>query len=63
MATQLTELDVDWSPGHLEKGLESLKDEFAGSSAETIERYDRGGRRPSGGEVKNFVPSSSTASP
>ena len=41
MPSQLSELDVDLAiRGHLEKGLESLKDEFAGVfSAETIERF------------------------
>jgi arsenate reductase len=41
MPTQLRELDVDLiTRGHLEKGLVSLKDEFAGIfSAETIERF------------------------
>jgi len=41
MVTQLRELDVDLiTRGHLEKGLESLCDEFAGVfSAETVERY------------------------
>jgi arsenate reductase len=41
MATKLRELDVDLiTRGHLEKGLERLRDEFAGIfSAETIERF------------------------
>ena len=41
MPTKLQELDVDLiTRGHLDKGLESLKDEFAGIfSAETVERY------------------------
>jgi len=41
LPSQLSELDVDLAiRGHLEKGLESLKDEFAGVfSAETIERF------------------------
>ena len=41
MATQLAELEVDLvTRGHLEKGLVSLKDEFAGVfGAETIARY------------------------
>ena len=41
MPSQLSELNIDLvTRGHLEKGLESLKDEFAGIfSAETIERY------------------------
>jgi len=59
MATRLRELDVDLiTRGHLERGLERLSDEFAGTfSAETVERYvaesvdDLGGAR-----VKGFVP-------
>jgi arsenate reductase len=41
MVTQLRELDVDLiTRGHLEKGLESLREEFAGIfSAETVERF------------------------
>ncbi len=41
MPSQLSELDIDLvTRGHLEKGLESLEDEFSGIfSAETIERY------------------------
>ena len=41
MPTQLRELDVDLiTRGHLERGLENLYDEFAGTfSAETVERY------------------------
>jgi arsenate reductase (thioredoxin) len=41
MVTQLRELDVDViTRGHLQKGLESLREEFAGHfSAETIERF------------------------
>jgi arsenate reductase len=41
MPTQLRELDVDLiTRGHLDKGLEKLGDEFAGTfSAETIERF------------------------
>jgi arsenate reductase len=41
MVTQLRELDVDLiTRGHLEKGLGSLREEFAGSfSAETVERF------------------------
>jgi arsenate reductase (thioredoxin) len=41
MVTQLRELDVDLiTRGHLEKGLEALRDEFAGIfSAETVERF------------------------
>jgi len=59
MATRLRELDVDLiTRGHLERGLERLSDEFAGTfSAETVERYvaesvdDLGGAR-----LKDFVP-------
>jgi protein-tyrosine-phosphatase len=41
MATQLQELDVDViTRGHLQKGLESLREEFAGIfSSETVERF------------------------
>jgi len=41
MATQLRDLDVDpITRGHLEKGLERLRDEFTGTfSAETVERF------------------------
>ena len=41
MATQLRELDVDLiTRGHLERGLDALREEFAGTfSAETIERF------------------------
>ena len=41
MTTQLAELDVDLvTRGHLERGLESLEEEFAGVfGPETIERY------------------------
>jgi arsenate reductase (thioredoxin) len=41
MATTLRDLDVDLiTRGHLEKGLERLSDEFAGTfSAETVERF------------------------
>lgn len=41
MVTQLRELDVDLvTSGHLEKGLESLREEFAGVfSSETVERF------------------------
>ena len=59
MATQLAELDIDLvTRGHLEKGLESLEDEFAGSlRAETIERYmaESLGELPAA-RIKNFVP-------
>jgi arsenate reductase (thioredoxin) len=41
MATNLRELDIDLiTRGHLEKGLEALREEFAGIfSAETVERF------------------------
>jgi arsenate reductase (thioredoxin) len=41
MATQLHELEVDLiTRGHLERGIDALRDEFAGTfSPETIERY------------------------
>ena len=41
MATTLRDLDVDLiTRGHIEKGLERLRDEFAGIfSAETVERF------------------------
>ena len=41
MATQLRDLDIDLiTRGHLERALNSLREEFAGTfSAETIERY------------------------
>ena len=41
MATQLRELEVDLiTRGHLERGIDALGDEFAGTfSPETIERY------------------------
>jgi arsenate reductase len=59
MATQLRDLDVDLiTRGHLEKGLESLRERFAGSfSAETIERYlVESVEGLSGARFKNFVP-------
>ncbi len=59
MTTQLAELDIDLvTRGHLEKGLESLKDEFVGVfSAETIERYmsEAVDELPAA-RVMNFVP-------
>ncbi len=58
-ATTLRELDVDViTRSHLEKGLEGLKDEFAGVfSAETVERYmaESVGDLPAA-RLKNFVP-------
>ena len=59
MATTLRELEVDLiTRGHLEKGLESLRDEFAGVFSEaTIERYmaESMSELPAA-RVKNFVP-------
>jgi protein-tyrosine-phosphatase len=59
MATQLRELDVDLiTRGHLEKGLEALKSEFAGTfSGETVERYMAESLEAlEGARLKNFVP-------
>jgi arsenate reductase (thioredoxin) len=59
MATQLRELDVDLiTRGHLEKGLETLRDEFQGIfSAETVERFMTESLEAlSGARVKDFVP-------
>jgi arsenate reductase (thioredoxin) len=59
MATQLRELDVDLiTRGHLEKGLETLRDEFQGIfSAETVERFMTESLEAlSGTRVKDFVP-------
>jgi arsenate reductase len=59
MPTQLRELDVDViTRGHLEKGLESLREEFAGVfSGETIERYMAESLHALGdSRVKDFVP-------
>jgi arsenate reductase len=59
MATQLAELDVDpETRTHLERGLESLKDEFAGVfGAETIDRYMAESLTEVGAaRVKTFVP-------
>jgi arsenate reductase len=59
MAITLRELDLDViTRSHLEKGLDSLKDEFSGVfSEETIERYmsESVGQLPAA-RVKNFVP-------
>ena len=59
MPTQLAELDVDATTrGHLEKGLDSLRDEFMGVfSRETIELYmaEALGDLPAA-KVQNFVP-------
>ena len=59
MATQLRDLDVDLiTRGHLEKGLENLRDEFAGTfSAETVERFVAESLAALGGaRLKDFVP-------
>jgi arsenate reductase (thioredoxin) len=59
MATQLRDLDVDLiTRGHLEKGLERLRDEFAGTfSVETVERFMAESLEALGGaRLKNFVP-------
>ena len=59
MAITLRELDLDViTRSHLEKGLDSLQDEFSGVfSEETIERYmsESVGELPAA-RVKNFVP-------
>ena len=59
MATTLRELDVDLiTRGHLEKGLERLRDEFAGIfSSETVERFMAESLEALGGaRLKNYVP-------
>ncbi len=59
MPSQLSELNIDLvTRGHLEKGLESLNDEFAGTfSAETIERYmAESVEQLPAARIKNFVP-------
>ncbi len=59
MPTQLTEIPVDLvTRGHLEKGLESLRDEFSGVFAsETIERYMAESLAGIGtARIENFVP-------
>jgi arsenate reductase (thioredoxin) len=59
MATQLRELEVDViTRNHLEKGLESLRDEFAGIfSAETVERFMAESLEAlRGSRLKDFVP-------
>jgi arsenate reductase (thioredoxin) len=59
MATRLRELDIDLiTRGHVERGLESLCEEFAGTfSAETVERYVAESLEALGGaRVKDFVP-------
>jgi arsenate reductase (thioredoxin) len=59
MATTLRDLDVDLiTRGHLEKGLEHLREEFAGTfSAETVERYMAESMGKLGAaRLKDFVP-------
>jgi protein-tyrosine-phosphatase len=59
MATQLRELDVDLvTKGHLEKGLESLREEFAGTfSPATIERFMAESLQAlADTRIKDFVP-------
>jgi arsenate reductase len=59
MATTLRELDVDLiTRGHLEKGLDRLRDEFAGTfSPETVERFMAESLEALGGaRLKNYVP-------
>jgi arsenate reductase len=59
MATRLAELDVDLiTRGHLERGLEHLSDEFAGTfSPETVERYMAESLQGlAGARMQNFVP-------
>jgi protein-tyrosine-phosphatase len=59
MATRLAELDVDpITRGHLERGLDQLSEEFAGTfSPETVQRYMAESlERLSGARMQNFVP-------
>jgi arsenate reductase len=59
MVTQLRELDVDLiTRGHLEKGLESLRDEFAGTfSSEAVERFMAESLQAlTSTRIKDFVP-------
>ena len=59
MPSQLSDLDIDLvTRAHLEKGLESLEDEFAGTfSAETIERYmAESVEQLPAARITNFVP-------
>jgi protein-tyrosine-phosphatase len=59
MATELREFDVDLiTRGHLEKGLASLREEFAGIfSSETIERFMVESLHAlAGARLKDFVP-------
>jgi arsenate reductase len=59
MATRLADLDVDLiTRGHLDRGLEHLSEEFAGTfSVETVERYMAESLEGlSGARMQNFVP-------
>jgi arsenate reductase (thioredoxin) len=59
MATRLADLDVDLiTRGHLQKGLDHLTAEFAGTfSAETVERYMAESLQAlAGARLKDFVP-------
>jgi arsenate reductase len=59
MATRLVDLNVDLiTRGHLERGLEHLSDEFAGTfSAETVERFMAESLEALGGaRLKDFIP-------
>jgi arsenate reductase len=59
MATRLADLDVDLiTRGHLERGLERLTDEFAGTfSPETVERFMAESLEALGGaRLKDFIP-------
>jgi arsenate reductase (thioredoxin) len=59
MVTQLRELEVDLvTRGHLEKGLEALRDEFAGVfSSETVERFMAESLEAlTSTRIKDFVP-------
>ena len=59
MTTQLADLDVDLvTRGHLDRGLESLAEEFAGVFArETIDRYMAESlAQLEGARIENFVP-------
>jgi arsenate reductase (thioredoxin) len=59
MATRLADLNVDLiTRGHLERGLEHLSDEFAGTfSSETVERFMAESLEALGGaRLKDFIP-------
>jgi arsenate reductase (thioredoxin) len=59
MATRLADLDVDLiTRGHLQKGLDHLTEEFAGTfSTETVERYMAESLQAlAGARLKDFVP-------